>query len=229
MEVEENATAGRPTVWLNCAASLDGRLAYAGGVRARLSSPEDLARVHRLRAGVDGIVVGVGTVVLDDPSLRVREELLDRPIAHRPWRIVVDASGRTPPAARLLDGSSPTLVLTTEENRRSYPEPVRTVVAGRGHVDLARGFEELGRRGLGRLLVEGGAALFASVVRARLFDRWTIYYAPVVIGGATAPPIVAGAEARGPNDAVGVRLASIERLGDGCLATYVPAAPARGP
>ena len=215
----------RPTVWLNCAASLDGRLAFAGGARARLSSPEDLERVHRLRASVDGIVVGVGTAVLDDPSLRVREERQGPTTPPRPWRIVVDASGRTPPGARLLDGSAPTIVLTAEDNRRSYPEHVRIVVAGRGRVDLTRGFAELRRQGLERLLVEGGAALFGSILRAGLFDRWTIYYAPVVIGGATAPPIVAGPEARNFDEAVRLRLEGIERLGEGCIATYLPAAP----
>jgi 2,5-diamino-6-(ribosylamino)-4(3H)-pyrimidinone 5'-phosphate reductase len=214
--------ADRPTVWLNCAVSLDGRLAFAGGLRARLSSPEDLERVQRLRADVDGIVVGVGTVILDDPSLRVHWELLHRPAGPAPYRIVVDGSGRTPEHARVLDGSAPTLVATTARSRRSFPPQVRTIVAGADRVDLPQLFSELRRLGLRRLLVEGGAAVLASVVREGLFDRWTVYYAPVAIGGSSAPPLLAGPESHGFEGAVPVALAGLERMGEGFVATYLP-------
>lgn len=217
----------RPTVWLNCAASLDGRLAFAEGVRARLSSPEDLERVQRLRAEVDGIVVGVGTVILDDPSLRVHWELLRRPPGRAPWRIVLDGSGRTPERARVLDGSAPTIVATTERNRRSYPSHVRVVVAGTERVDLGRLFSELGRLGLGRLLIEGGSSVLASVVRERRFDRWTVYYAPVAIGGARAPPLLAGPESHDFDEAVRLELVAVERVGEGFVATFVPRPPSR--
>jgi 2,5-diamino-6-(ribosylamino)-4(3H)-pyrimidinone 5'-phosphate reductase len=220
--VDAGPAADRPTVWLNCAVSLDGRLAFAGGLRARLSSPEDLERVQRLRADVDGIVVGVGTVVLDDPSLRVHWELLHRPPGPAPHRIVVDGSGRTPEHARVLDGSAPTIVATAERNRRSFPPHVRTVVAGAERVDLKRLFSELRRLGLRRLLVEGGAAVLASVVRERLFDRWTVYYAPVAIGGSSAPPLLTGPETHGFEEAVAVVLAGVERMGEGFVATYLP-------
>ena len=213
--------ADRPTVWVNCAVSLDGRLAFAEGVRARLSSPEDLARVQRLRAEVDGILVGVGTVVSDDPSLRVHAEMLPDPPGRNPTRIVLDSTGRTPASARVLDGSAPTIVATTALCRRSFPPTVRTVVAGdSGPVDLPRLFVELRRLGLRRILVEGGSAVLASFTRARLFDRWTVYYAPVVIGGRTAPSMVAGPETHGFDDAVPVELVGVEPLGGGFVATF---------
>jgi len=215
-------TAERPLVWLNCAASLDGRLAFAAGARARLSSPEDLVRVQRLRAAVDGIVVGVGTVILDDPSLRVHWELLGSDPGRAPTRIVLDGSGRTPERARVLDGSVPTIIATSERNRRTYPTSVRTVVAGQSSVDLPRLLGELRRLGLRRLLVEGGSAVIASVVRAGVFDRWTIYYAPVAIGGATAPPILAGPESQNFDGAVRLILERVETMGEGYVATYLP-------
>jgi len=214
--------AGRPTVWLNCAASMDGRLAFAEGARAPLSGPEDLARVQRLRADVDGILVGVGTVLLDDPSLRVHWELLGRTPGPAPYRIVLDGSGRTPQGARFLDGSLPTIVATTRRCTRSFPPSVRTLVVGEDRVDLVRLFAELRRLGLRRLMIEGGASVFASVLRADLFDRWTVYYAPVVIGGRTAPALVAGPEAHGFDEAVRLELAGVERLGEGFVATYLP-------
>src|SRR5208282_2019857 len=125
----------RPTVWVNCAASLDGRIAFAGGLRAGLSSPEDLERVQRLRAEADAILVGVGTVVKDDPSLRVHWELLGRPPGKNPTRVVVDATGRTPTNARVLDGSTPTIIATSAQSSRKFPPHVRTIVVGMNRVD----------------------------------------------------------------------------------------------
>jgi 2,5-diamino-6-(ribosylamino)-4(3H)-pyrimidinone 5'-phosphate reductase len=218
----------RPTVWLNCAVSLDGRLAFAEGARARLSSPEDLARVQRIRAEVDGIVVGVGTVILDDPSLRVHRELLGGGEGPNPSRIVLDSSGRTPEGARVLDRSAPTIVATSARSRRTFPSHVRTVAAGRDRVELAVLLAELRRAGMRRVLVEGGAQVLASFVRERLWDRWTVYYAPVAIGGRRAPPMLAGPEAHDFEEAMRVRLARVEPVGEGFVATYDPLPPAPG-
>jgi 2,5-diamino-6-(ribosylamino)-4(3H)-pyrimidinone 5'-phosphate reductase len=220
--------AHRPFVWVNCAASLDGRLAFAGGKRAGLSSPEDLERVQRLRAEADAILVGVGTVVKDDPSLRVHWELLGQPPGRNPTRIIVDASGRTPTNARVLDGSTSTIIATSQRAKRAFPAHVRTIVAGAARVDLARLFAILHGEGVQRLMVEGGAEILASVLREGLFDRFSIYYAPTVIGGATAPPVVSGRETTGADDTVALELLSLERMGVGYVATYAPPAGTEG-
>jgi 2,5-diamino-6-(ribosylamino)-4(3H)-pyrimidinone 5'-phosphate reductase len=210
----------RPAVWVNCAASADGRLAYADGRPARLSSPEDLRRVQQLRANADAILVGVGTIVKDDPSLRVHWDLLGRAEGKSPTRVVVDSVGRTPANARVLDGTIPTIVATTERCARTFPSHVRTVVAGRTTVDLLGLFVQLHALGVRRLMVEGGAEILSSVLRAGLFDRFTVYYAPVVIGGRTAPPVVTGPETGGPADTVRLRLLALDRLGEGYVVTY---------
>jgi 2,5-diamino-6-(ribosylamino)-4(3H)-pyrimidinone 5'-phosphate reductase len=212
----------RPAVWVNCAASLDGRLAFAGGKRAKLSSPEDLVRVQKLRANADAILVGVGTVVKDNPSLRVHWDLLDEPPRKNPTRIVVDASGRTPEGARVLDGSAPTIVATSQRSTRKYPPSVKTIVAGRERVDLPELFRKLYEQGIRRLMVEGGSEVLSSVLRAGLFDRCTVYYAPVLIGGATAPPLASGPETHGPDEATPMKLAALDRVGEGFVATYLP-------
>ncbi|MGP8077551.1 MAG: RibD family protein [Thermoplasmata archaeon] len=212
----------RPEVWVNCAASADGRIAFAAGARARLSSAEDLRRVQELRAAVDGILVGVGTVILDDPSLRVHWDLLGRTPGPEPMRIVVDGSGRTPEGARVLDGTIPTIVGVSERSRRRFPEHVRTIVAGAARVDLEELFVRLAGLGVRRLLVEGGAEILASVLRGGSFDRLTVYYAPVLIGAGTAPPIVAGAAAGSFDDARGLELVGVDRAGEGYVASYLP-------
>ncbi|MGA7476046.1 MAG: dihydrofolate reductase family protein [Thermoplasmata archaeon] len=220
MGTPNHASSRRPAVWVNCAASLDGRLAFAGGKRAALSGPEDLERVQRLRAGADAILVGVGTVVLDDPTLRVHWELLGQAPGKNPTRVVVDGSGRTPSNARVLDGSAPTIVATSERSTRAFPLHVTTVVAGATRVDLGRLFAVLYDRGVLKLMVEGGAEILSSVLRGGLADLLTIYYAPIVVGGATAPPVVSGPETHGPDDATALELVDLERVGVGYVATY---------
>lgn len=210
----------RPAVWINCAASVDGRIALAHGRPAALSSREDLARVQRLRANADAILVGVGTVVADDPSLRVHWDLLGEPPGREPIRVVVDASGRTPAHARVLHPGPPTIVGTTEENRREYPAHVTVLRAGTGSVDLERLFEQLSGRGIHRLMIEGGATILANVTRAGLFDRLTVYYGPMLLGGSTAPPMLRGPDLADLGQAVRLELESTERVGEGYVATY---------
>jgi len=219
-------SSGRPRVVANCAVSVDGRLAFAGGVRARLSGPEDLRRVHQMRADSDAIAVGVGTVVADDPSLRVHWELLDRPAGRPPLRVILDTKGRTPPGARVLDGSIATLVATGRECPRRFPPSVATFAAGEREVDLPALLGYLARRGVRQLMVEGGAAVLASFLRGGLVDELTVYVAPCLIGGRTAPPMLAGPETPGPGELLALTRIAVAPLGEGVLVTY---RPARGP
>jgi 2,5-diamino-6-(ribosylamino)-4(3H)-pyrimidinone 5'-phosphate reductase len=224
-----SASTGRLRVIANCAVSADGRLAYAGGRRARLSGPEDLARVQRLRADSDAILIGVGTVLLDDPSLRVHWELLDRPPGRSPLRVVLDSNGRTPPGARVLDGTLPTLLATAAGNQREFPDHVETFRAGSPRVDSGALLEHLSERGAHQLMVEGGATVLASFLRERRVDELTVYVAPVLIGGRTAPPMLAGPESATEAEAMRLKRTRVESLGEGVLLTYRPDAPSGAP
>jgi 2,5-diamino-6-(ribosylamino)-4(3H)-pyrimidinone 5'-phosphate reductase len=219
----------RPRVVVNCAASLDGRLAYANGVRARLSGPEDLERVQRLRAASDAILVGSRTVALDDPSLRVHWELVRGPKGRDPLRIVLDSQGRLPPTIRLFDRSQPTLIATTVGARPTLPEGVEHFAAGTGEVDLHGLMAHLVGRGIHQLMVEGGGKVIASFVRARLVDEMTVYYAPVLIGGSTAPTLYAGPETPDAASAVPLTRVGVAALGEGVLVTLRPSDRARAP
>jgi 2,5-diamino-6-(ribosylamino)-4(3H)-pyrimidinone 5'-phosphate reductase len=222
VEPERPKRSDRPFVHVNCAMSVDGRLAYANGTRARLSGPEDIARVQRLRADSDAVLVGVGTVLRDDPALRVHWDLLGQPAGRSPFRIVLDSTGRTPDNARFLDGSQPTLVITREDCAREFPPHVETVRAGRETVDLHGLLRYLQGRGVQRVMVEGGATVIASFFRAALVDRLTVYMAPVLIGGHTAPPLLLGPETNGPHEAIGLRRVDSVPLGEGLLLTFEP-------
>jgi 2,5-diamino-6-(ribosylamino)-4(3H)-pyrimidinone 5'-phosphate reductase len=212
----------RPFVWANCAISLDGRLAYAGGRRARLSGPEDLRRVHALRAECQAIVVGIGTVRADDPSLRVKWELLGRPPGAEPTRVILDSKGAVPAGAKVLDGSIPTLIATAQGSRRTYPPGVETFAAGSERVDLEALLHELHRRGNRQILVEGGSGVLAAFFRAGLVDRFTVFVASTLIGGASAPTLLTGPETVDAGSALYLERGAARAVDDGWLLTYSP-------
>ncbi len=99
----------RPHVTVNCAMSADGKIGFVTRRQAKISSEDDLRRVHRLRAASDAIVVGIGTVLADDPKLTVRSEYAR---GKNPIRVVLDSNGRTPEGAHVLDGKASTIVFT---------------------------------------------------------------------------------------------------------------------
>ncbi len=209
-------------VHVNAAASVDGKIARPGGARLRLSGPEDLSRVHALRDASDAILVGVNTVIADDPSLLTKAEHLGRAPERQPLRVVLDSRARSPSSALVFDGRARTLVLVSHAAGAARFPNAEVAAAGRDRVDLRHALRELSARGVHRLLVEGGGTVIASFLAAGLADEVTVYVAPVVVGGG-APSLAEGALAGGPID---LRIVDVERLGEGFLVRYHPA---RGP
>jgi riboflavin-specific deaminase-like protein len=210
----------RPRVWLNCACSLDGKIAAPDGHAMPLSDEQDWRRVHLLRASSDAILVGVGTIVKDDPGLKVKEDLAPVPPNRKLLRVVLDPKGRTPAKARVADGSAPTLILTGPGVPKRWPradqEEVPLDPAGR--IDLVEAMKALGRRGVKTVLVEGGAAVIRSFLQTDLVERWTLYQAPVLVGG-NGPSIFDGRPSM-----IGRRMhvENVEPKGKGVLWTLRP-------
>lgn len=178
-------TSGRPMVIAKVATSLDSRIAAAPGVRTQLTSREANRRTQRLRAAVDAVGVGSGTVLADDPVLTVRDCYRPRPFA----RVVFDRRLRTPPRARLFStlDAGPVIILTTAGALGLHPERAErlrqagaTLVEGPG--DLAGDLRELLRFDVSALLLEGGAALHAAAWRAGVIDRVHVIVAPTTLG-----------------------------------------------
>jgi diaminohydroxyphosphoribosylaminopyrimidine deaminase/5-amino-6-(5-phosphoribosylamino)uracil reductase len=181
---------GRPLVTLKLATSLDGRIATGTGESQWITGPPARALGHRLRAEHDAIMAGTGTVLADDPQLTCRLPGL----SHRsPVRVVLDRHLRIPPAAQVIAAArqTPTWVLTLggadPARREAFLAAgvalieVKPDAAGR--IDLAAALRAIGRRGVTRLLVEGGARLAAALLREQLVDRLVWMHAPLVIGG----------------------------------------------
>lgn len=175
----------RPRVLLNCACSLDGKIAAPDGQPMPLSDENDLRRVHLLRASSDAILVGVGTVLRDDPNLKVKEDYAPIPPNRELLRVVLDSKGRTPPSARVVDGSAPSLILHGPGARERWPKADHKEVPtdATGRIDLVKAMDALGDRGIQQVLVEGGAQVLRAFLQTDLVERWTLYMAPVLVGG----------------------------------------------
>ena len=191
------ATTGLPFVTVKYAASLDGKIATRTGDSRWITGEAARRRAHRLRATSDAVMVGVGTVLADDPQLTARNRL-DRPLRRQPLRIVVDSRGRTPTDARLLREKGPVLVAGADvpQGRKDGLERAGAEVielpAGNGSVDLNALLALLGQREVTSVLVEGGSALLGSLSDRRLVDKVVAFIAPAVIGGASATTAVGG-------------------------------------
>jgi len=176
--------AGRPFVVLKYAQSMDGRIATGTGDSKWISGEEERAVSHALRARCDAVMVGVGTVIADDPELTVRMVP-----GSSPMRVVVDSRLRIPLGARVLDDRAASLIITTTRAARAkrvrlrqQNVAVRTVAAGPGGVDLPAALRLLRTMGVESLLVEGGAELITSMLGHLLVDRLVVAVAPLILG-----------------------------------------------
>jgi diaminohydroxyphosphoribosylaminopyrimidine deaminase / 5-amino-6-(5-phosphoribosylamino)uracil reductase len=189
---------GRPWVMAKAACSLDGKIATVGGESQWLTGEAARAVGHRLRHRVDAIVVGIGTVLADNPQLTTRRP---RGPAKDPIRVVLDSRLRLPLTSKLLHlhSPAPTWVATTSQ---APPETIRALTArgaqvlvlpaDAGRVALPALLEELGTRQVQSLLVEGGAETLGTLFDQRLVNQFYFFYAPKILGGQQAPGMVGG-------------------------------------
>jgi diaminohydroxyphosphoribosylaminopyrimidine deaminase/5-amino-6-(5-phosphoribosylamino)uracil reductase len=188
----------RPLVTAKAAQSLDGRIATARGESQWITSAAARAYAHRLRAQADAVLVGIETVLADDPRLDARGTP-HRP--DRPIKVILDSRLRLPVRARCLSRRSPapTIVATTQRGgprRRALERRgvrLLTFPARGGRVPLRPVLDALGRAGIQSVLIEGGGEVLGSAFAQRLVHRVAWFLAPVVIGGRTAPGAVGGA------------------------------------
>lgn len=204
----------RPYIQVNCAMSADGKIAGDDRTQVTISSPEDKERVKELRRDSDGILVGVGTVVADDPHLTVKGLSYDE----NPVRIVLDPKGRIPDTALVLDDRAPTVIVTLENCKKNWPD-VKVIRTGRNIIDLNQLTEELYTMGIRKLMIEGGGETISAFFKANLVDRYTVYVGNLLIGGKDAPTPADG-EGWLAVDGIKLTLDSIEKLGDGVLLDY---------
>ncbi len=213
------ARQGRPWVTLKAALSLDGKVATRGGESMWITGEEARRRGHELREEHDAILVGVGTVLADDPRLTRRLGLNPLP---RFFRVVLDSHLRTPAASRLLAERPEEVILVhlpgaSAERRRELLATGAKLLAvppdARGRCDVGAVLAELARLPVASLLVEGGAEVHGSFVHRGLCDEAVFFVAPMLIGGRAAPGAVGGEGVTRITEALRLHLESVERVG----------------
>jgi 2,5-diamino-6-(ribosylamino)-4(3H)-pyrimidinone 5'-phosphate reductase len=217
----------RPVVIVNVAMSADGKLSTRERRQVKISGMEDFARVDRLKAGCDAVMVGIGTVLADDPSLTVKnpdlkKQRTDEGRPEHPVRVVIDSRARTPPTASILSKGDGLRVVAV--SGRADPDRVAAlrgkatvIVAGENEVNLARVLDELGAMGIRSLMAEGGGTLIAGLVRAGLVDEFYTYVGSIVIGGKDAPTPADGPGWTKEAEFARLTLAEVTRMDDGVL------------
>ncbi len=212
----------RPFVFINSAMSADGKISTTLRKQVRISGQDDLKRVDILRAHSDAIMVGIGTILADDPRLTIKSDALKALRVQRgksadPLRIVVDSNARTPLGASVLGVGS--LIAVSQKAPSgavaALSERTEVFVGGERAVDLVALFENLKQRGVERLMVEGGARLNFALLEQGLVDEIYTYVGNLVIGGDTAPTLADGVGFI--DNFVKLHLRELDRIDDGVL------------
>ena len=181
----------RPRVTLKLATSLDGRIATASGESQWITGEAARLEGHRLRAAHDAILVGVETVLHDDPELTAR---LPGRTVDQPLRVVLDSRLRTPATAKVA--SANTLILTAADPRPVGGAQVRRIEAAEGRPTVPAVLDALAKTGVASILIEGGGQVAASFLRAGVVDRLEWFRAPILLGAEGRPCVAALALAK---------------------------------
>jgi diaminohydroxyphosphoribosylaminopyrimidine deaminase/5-amino-6-(5-phosphoribosylamino)uracil reductase len=200
---------GRPFVTVKFAMSLDGKIATRLGEARWITGEESRLHAHRLRHQHDAILVGINTVMTDDPELTAR---IDGEDLRQPVRIVLDSQLRIRQSARVVGAN--TIIATTKPGRVGLAEVLKLPATVEGRVSLPDLLDELGKRNLTSLLVEGGGEVHAAFLADGLVDKLYVYVAPKLIGGRGAPSPVGGNGVDQLSDAKGLAEVDFIRLGD---------------
>jgi 2,5-diamino-6-(ribosylamino)-4(3H)-pyrimidinone 5'-phosphate reductase len=210
-------------VFINAAMTIDGKIATNLGDSA-ISSKQDLRRLHRLRSSVDAIVIGISTVIVDNPRLTVR---LVKRCGTTPVRIIVDSTGRIPLDSKILKSASKinTIVAVTSRTSDRRIDKIKSagamvIVAGARTVDLKELFCILKKMGFNKILVEGGGELNWSILQLGIVNELMVTVAPRIVGGRTATTLVEGDGYTRISESIKTELIKISRQNNGEVILY---------
>jgi 2,5-diamino-6-(ribosylamino)-4(3H)-pyrimidinone 5'-phosphate reductase len=205
-------------ITINTAMTIDGKIATVSG-DSKISSRQDVKRLHELRSSVDAIMVGISTVLVDNPMLSVR---LSKKAGINPVRIIIDSTARIPLNSRILRSAHNNITIIAVTSRASINKirkiqnrGAMVLVAGKCDVDLRKVFSIVQHIGINRVLVEGGGELNWSVIRQGLIAKLIVTIAPVIVGGRNATTLVEGDGYRRISKAIKLSLTNVSRQRNG--------------
>jgi 2,5-diamino-6-(ribosylamino)-4(3H)-pyrimidinone 5'-phosphate reductase len=202
--------------------SADGKIASPTRKQMRISCDEDIKRMYRLRNECDAVLVGVGTILSDNPKLTVKEKYVKHP--KQPLRIVLDSKGRTPSHALVLNDVSKTLIITAKGKEKTYIgsniEVVSCKIDRTGLIDVKSSLDFLYRKGVRTLLVEGGGTIIWNFLKNKVVDDLYIFIRPCIIGGKETPTVAEGEGIKSEEDSIPLKIVQVKRLGTGLLIHY---------
>ncbi len=221
----------KPYVIINAAMSADGKISTPLRHQTKISGMDDFSRVDALRAESDAVLVGIGTVKSDDPSLRLKSEVLaeERLKAGKPahpMRVVVDSHAEMPLDSDMFKkGLGEVVVVVSRtapaERVAALSEKTTVITAGESRVDLEEMLEKLGERGVKQLMVEGGSTILWSFMSQKLFDEIRIYIGALIIGGKTSPTFADGEGFTEVDEFPRLELKDAQKIDDGILLTWL--------
>jgi 2,5-diamino-6-(ribosylamino)-4(3H)-pyrimidinone 5'-phosphate reductase len=203
--------------------SVDGKIALPCRKQLRISSEGDLKRVFLLRNECDAILVGVGTILSDNPKLIVKESYVEKP--KQPIRVVLDTHSRTPSNAFVVDDKARTVLFT--KSREQYKdvfgpniEIISTQLDKNGYIDIPIMLQLLYQKGVRSLLVEGGGTVIWNFIKLRCVDDLFVYIGPMIIGGKQTPTLADGTGIENINEIIHLTLLKSDRIDEGLLLHY---------
>ena len=207
----------RPYIIINCAMSADGKIASPSGKQLKISCEEDIKRMYELRNESDAVLVGINTVLSDDPKLTVKDKYVKNP--KHPIRIVLDTYCKTPTDALVVNNISKTLIITSEKCNKKYGENVEVILCDKdddGFINLEKLMAILENKGINKLMVEGGGTVIWNFLKSGLADDFYIYVGSIIIGGSNTPTISGKVDDKN----IKLKLVKTKNVGDGILLHY---------
>lgn len=211
----------RPYVIINCAMSADGKIALSNRKQLRISCKEDIIRMYKLRNECDAVLVGVETILSDNPKLTVKEKYIKNP--NQPIRIILDTNCKTPENALAVNEKAKTFIFTKNECNKKYGsniEIIKCKTDKNGLIDLISMLKSLYSKGIKKLMVEGGGTVIWSFLEQGLVDDMYIFIAPIIIGGKGTPTLADGLGINNEDNVINLKVINIDRIGSGILIHY---------
>ena len=203
--------------------SADGKIALPTRKQIRISSDDDIKRVHQLRNTCDAVLVGIGAVLSDDPKLTVKEKFVKS--IHQPLRIVLDSRCKTPVNALVVNETSKTIIFTDVRYQcdKKYGNNVEIIPVKndeKGYLNLYEIMNILYQKGINSLLVEGGGKIIWNFLQASLVDDLYVYIGPIIIGGKQTPTMADGHGINDIKDIIKLTIIDTKKIGEGILLHY---------